>query len=111
MSNLTQLTIFEIEEKIKKHKAELAQLEKNLDVLKLESPERQLARELHNIVCTLNHGDGCGWFYEMKNQQDDWTGYAHGQYLKKANMLTHKCKQQGQSVEQAIEMFKLIREI
>lgn len=106
---MSQLTIFGIEEKIKKHKQELKDLEQQLVEAKLESPDHRLAKELHNLLCTWNHTDGCGWFYEVKNKQDDWTGHAHGVYLKKAQMLIHTCGQSKISVEKAIEMFKLIR--
>lgn len=106
---MSQLTIFGIEEKIKQHKTDLAKLEKELETAKLESPDHQLAKELHTMLCTWNHTDGCGWYYEMTNKQDDWTGHAHGEYLKRAQKLIHTCDQEGCTVEKAIGMFKLIR--
>lgn len=108
---MSKLTIFGIEEKIKQHKAEMAKLEKELETAKLESPDHQLAKELHGMLCTWNHTDGCGWYYEMKNKQDDWTGHAHGEYLKRAQKLIHLCKEEGCTVEQAVSMFKLIKGI
>lgn len=108
---MSQLTIFGIEEKIKQHKADLAKLEKDLVTAKLESPDHQLAKELHGMLCTWNHTDGCGWFYEMKNKEDDWSRPAHGEYLKRAQKLIHICDKDGIQVERAIEMFKLIRGI
>jgi len=108
---MSQLTIFGIEEKIKQHKTDLAKLEKELEVAKLESPDHQLAKELHGMLCTWNHTDGCGWFYEFKNKQDDWTGRAHGEYLKRAQKLIHVCSNENIAVERAIEMFKLIKGI
>lgn len=106
---MSDLTIFGIEEKIKTHKAEMAKLEKELERAKLESPDHQLAKELHGMLCTWNHTDGCGWFYEMKNKEDDWTGRAHGEYLKRAQKLICQCKDEGIRVESAIAMFKAIR--
>ena len=108
---MSQLTIFGIEEQIKKQKQELKELEEKLVKAKLESPDHQLAKELHNMLCTWNHTDGCGWFYEMKNKQDDWNGSAHGTYLKKAQKLLHVCDQEGITVERAIEMYKLVKGI
>lgn len=108
---MSDLTIFGIEEKIKQHKADLAKLEKDLETAKLESPDHQLAKELHSMLCTWNHTDGCGWYYEMKNKEDDWTGRAHGEYLKRAQKLIHICASEDIKVERAIEMFKLIRGI
>ena len=103
------LTVFEIEEEIKKRKKETAELEKQLEIARLESPEQQLAKTLHNMFCTWNHTDGCGWFYEMKNKQDDWSGHAHSEYLGRAMRLTHACKEEGVEVSRALEMFKMVR--
>lgn len=103
-------TIFSIEEKIKQQKASIAQLEKELEIAKLESPDRQLAKELHGMLCKWNHTDGCGWFYEMKGKQDDWSRPTHEEYLKKAQRLIHRCEQEGCSVNTAISLFKLVAE-
>lgn len=108
---MSDLTIFGIEEKIKQHKAEMAKLEKELERAKLESPDHQLAKELHNMLCTWNHTDGCGWYYEFKNKEDDWTGSAHGAYLKKAQMLIHTCEQEKITVEKAISIYKMVSEV
>jgi hypothetical protein len=105
---MSNLTIFGIEEKIKQHKADVAKLEQELEKAKLESPEHQLAKELHGMLCRWNHTDGCGWFYEFKNKEDDWLGSAHGTYLKKAQMLIHKCEAEGLKVEQALSIYKMI---
>jgi hypothetical protein len=106
---MSDLTIFGIEEKIKQHKADMAKLEKELEKAKLESPDQQLAKELHGMLCTWNHTDGCGWFYEIKNKEDDWLGRTHGEYLKKAQKLICQCKDEGIRVETALSMFKTIR--
>jgi hypothetical protein len=108
---MSQLTIFGIEEQIKAHQAGLKDLQAQLEKAKLESPDHQLAKELHSMNCTWNHTDGCGWYYEMKNKQDDWTGHAHGEYLKKAQRLIHKCQDDGVTVEQAIALYKIVKGI
>ena len=94
---------------LKKHKAELAKLEGQLEVAKAESPDQQLARELHGMACTWNHTDGCGWYYEFKNRQDDWSGHAHGEYLTRARVLMGRCEKEGCTVETAMSFYKLIK--
>ena len=108
---MSDLTIFGIEEKIKQHQSELAKLTEQLEKAKLESPDQQLAKELHSMLCTWNHTDGCGWYYEFKNKQDDWTARAHGEYLAKARKLMTTCEQEGCKVETALSFYKLIKGI
>ena len=103
------LTVFEIEAEIKKQKQAIAELETQLEVAKLESPEQQLAKTLHNMFCTWNHTDGCGLFYEFKNKQDDWSGHAHSEYLGRAMRLTHTCQKEGVEIGKALELFKMVR--
>jgi hypothetical protein len=50
---MTKLTIFGIEEQIAKRKQELKDLEIQLVDAKLESPEHQLATELHSMLTGL----------------------------------------------------------
>ena len=106
---MTYQTIASIEADIAKRKKELAELETKLETAKLESPEVQLARQLHTMLCSWNHTDGCGWFYEMKNGQDDWIGHAHDQYLTKARVLTNRCKEHNITTDQAIGIYKLVK--
>lgn len=108
---MSKLTIFGIEEQIKKRQQELKELEAQLVEAKLESPDKQLATELHGMLCNWNHTDGCGWFYEFKDKKDDWRGSAHGQYLKKAQNLIHQCEKEGVTVDQAISLFKMVKGI
>lgn len=102
-------TIASIEADITKRKQELAELQTKLEAAKLESPEIQLARQLHAMLCTWNHTDGCGWFYEMKDGQDVWTGNAHDQYLTKARVLTNRCKEHNITTAEAIGIYKLVK--
>jgi hypothetical protein len=108
---MSEITISKIEEQISSHEQELVRLKLELEAAKLESPDHQLAKELHGMLCTWNHTDGCGWYYEFKDKQDDWNGHAHGQYLTRARMLIHKCEQEGTTVEKALAMYKLIKGI
>ena len=49
-------------------------------------PENErLAIWLHSKLCHHNHTDGCGFFYGVHDLEDDWTEYAHAEYLEKAN--------------------------
>lgn len=106
---MSQITIASLEADIKKREQELAEVKEQLKKAKLESPDKQLAKELHSMLCTWNHTDGCGWFYEIRNNEDDWSGSAHGQYLMKARSLIGKCKEHNLTVEQAINIFNLVR--
>ena len=106
---MSKLTIFGIEEQIKQHEQGLKDLQAQLVDAKLESPDHQLATELHGMLCTWNHTDGCGWFYEFSNKKDNWAGDSHGRYLKKAQTLIHKCEQEGVQVELALGLYKMIK--
>ena len=105
---MSNLTIFNIEEQIKKHQQSLDELNAQLVLAQQEKPEYQLAKELHHMQCHWNHTDGCGWYYEIRNSVDDWTGSAHGTYLKKAQLLIHKCKQEGVTIKQAIALANIV---
>ena len=105
---MSKLTIFAIEEQIKKHEQGLKDLQAQL-AAKLESPAHQLAKELHGMLCNQNHTDGCGWHYEFKNKQHDWTGHAHSEYLKKAQKMICHCDEHGMDVGATLAAFKLVR--
>jgi len=110
MSNMTIAGIEEqIKQKTNQFNREINTLESQLIAAKLESPDQQLAKELHSMLCTWNHTDGCGWFYEIKNDQDDWNGHSHGEYLKKAQKLIHQCKKRNITVEHAIEVYNMLK--
>ena len=106
---MSNLTIFAIEEKIKQHEQGLKDLQAQLEVAKLESPDHQLAKELHGMLCTQNHTDGCGWHYEFNNKQDNWSGHAHTEYLKKAQKLISHCDSEGMDITATLAAFKLVR--
>lgn len=108
---MAKSTIHSIEEKIKKHQQDLKDLQDQLVEAKLESPDKQLATELHSMLCTWNHTDGCGWYYEFDNKKDNWTGHAHAEYLKKSQVLIHECNKEGVSVQKALSLFKTIKGI
>lgn len=103
-------TVTEIAAEIARRKQELAELETQLEVAKTEPDDYRLARELHTLLCKWNHTDGCGWYYEFKDKQEDWTGYAHDRYLTKARRLTHQCQNKNISTQDAIEIFKMVKE-
>jgi len=103
-------TITEITGEIARRKQELAELEQKLKEAQAEPEDIRLARQLHNLLCHWNHTDGCGWYYEVKNKKEDWTGQAHDRYLGKARMLIHQCKEKAVGTQFAIEIFKMIKE-
>ena len=53
-------------------------------------PEKKLAVALHELLCHSNHTDGCGWFYEIRNNVHDWNRGTHNDYLQMANRFVIK---------------------
>lgn len=74
------------------------------------TPEQNLAIALHDLLCTWNHTNGCGWFYEVKGDVHDFSrsSGAHGVYLAKARKLSSACKHEGISTEDALRIFTLV---
>lgn len=63
--------------------------------------DKQLAIELHELLCHWNHTDGCGWFYEK-----DWTGYAHERYLVKARAVLADTKMNLDAIVTVVQALK-----
>lgn len=42
---------------------------------------------IHGRLCNHNHTDGCGWYYEVKNDIHDFAGSTHSYYVKKADKV------------------------
>jgi hypothetical protein len=42
---------------------------------------------LHEKFCGHNHADGCGWYYEIKNNVHDWNAYTHKTWLEWAEEM------------------------
>jgi molecular chaperone GrpE (heat shock protein) len=61
-------------------------------------PEYHIATTLHSLLCIH---DGCNWFTEHINQEDNWDAVEHGRYLKKARKLI-SCEHE--VIPEAIEM-------
>ena len=47
------------------YKIEVLQLEKQIASLEVTTCAQDLAIKLHDLTCTHNHTDGCGWEYEI----------------------------------------------
>jgi hypothetical protein len=63
--------------------------------------DKQLALELHELLCRWNHTDGCSWFYEK-----DWVGYSHERYLEKARAVLADTKMDLASIVTVIHALK-----
>ncbi len=87
----------------------IAEAKAKLEELALIPEDQRLAMSLHSLQCQWNHTDGCGWYYEFKDKKDDWTARTHGEYLVKARKLMHTCKEKGITVNDAIEIFKMVK--
>lgn len=103
-------SVNEIEQKLSSHKEEIAKLERLLEIAKQESPNEQLARTLHSLLCGFNHTEQCGWYYEIVKGVDNWNGDSHGRYLTKANMVIKKCKDQHIQVDDIVEIVKMLKD-
>lgn len=69
---------------------------------------KQLAIELHNKLCRGNHTDGCSFYYEIKDLDDNWEGSAHKKYLKKADLLL---KEFPDDIEKVLRVIDIIESI
>lgn len=71
---------------------------------------KQLAIFLHKRLCNNSHTDQCSFYYEVKGVEDDWTRYAHKEYLKKADKMLEdiKSKEPNKSDEEAFELVKAV---
>lgn len=78
-----------VEQQIAEHEKKIQELRAEQQRLRALSPERRLAEALHELQCTWNHTDGCGWFYEVSATYPGgaWNGYAHKRYLVKAKKV------------------------
>jgi hypothetical protein len=74
------------------------------------TPEQKLAEALHDAVCTWNHTDGCGWYYETWKMERG-VNSEHARYLKKVRDLDDALRGYGLTVEQAIEVYKLVKRV
>jgi len=70
------------------------------------TPEQRLACELHSMMCTWNHTDGCGWFYEIHKNVHDWNRGDHARWLEKARKL--KTVMPNGNPEEFIKAYKAI---
>ncbi len=61
----------------------LADAKADLDELNQMPEIKEVATELHELLCHWNHTDGCGWFYD----KGDWSEYSRKEYLEKAEAV------------------------
>jgi uncharacterized Fe-S cluster-containing MiaB family protein len=106
-----------LDQKIKDTKVALDKTRQELDALLVEKKKLEampqdyaLAIFLHDLLCTWNHTDGCGWFYEFIDKEHNWSGHTHGRYLGQARKVIHECKKRNIQVEAAIEFYNIIRD-
>jgi len=103
------MTIALIDKAIADAEKQIIALKEQLRLEKLDSPDQQLAKELHGMLCTHNHTDGCGWYYEMKDKKDDWVGYAHTSWLTKVQTFTGLCAEKDINLADVLEAHKILR--
>lgn len=77
----------DFEQEIANHKKAIEDLLAEKEAFEKKTPDQRLAIALHDALCRWNHTDGCGWFYEVYKDVDDWTGHAHARWLENANKV------------------------
>ena len=93
-------------EQLRQSKIRLEQAEAAL------TPDQLLAKRLHELQCTWNHTDGCGWYYEQKNGVDEWiSGSTHDGWVKKAIRFRGYCKQHSMSTSQALAVLAFSKDL
>ncbi len=91
----------EIDKQIQDLKSQIQDLRKEKEKLMSMPPEIRLATFLHVKLCTHNHMDGCGWFYE-----NDWESGEKLRWLRKSTKLLLQFEE-----EEVIEMVNIVKEI
>lgn len=52
-------------------------------------PLKELAILAHDVLCSWNHTDGCGWGYEVDGKDHNWSAHAHYRYLERVDELVN----------------------
>lgn len=100
--------ISQINSQIEKLQAELKEAQEAQKKF-LEMPrEQQVATILHDKKCQYNHTDGCGWYYEFVNKQEQWSAREHSNWVNKAMALMAACERAGITVEKYLEIDELL---
>jgi hypothetical protein len=81
-----------------KNQKEIDKIDEELKALTQMLPEEAMAVVVHDMTCTSNHTDGCGWFYEVKKNVHDWNKDTHKRYLKNATLLHEYCNEAGRGI-------------
>ncbi|MFW6310665.1 MAG: hypothetical protein ACOC1K_00355 [Nanoarchaeota archaeon] len=68
---------------------------------------KKLAILLHQSKCHLNHMDGCGWFYEIKEGKHDWDRFSHQNYLHWANEKIKSAEKDGLTADDLIKAYEI----
>ena len=78
-----------IDSRIQELERELTTLKQKKEQLARLSVPQQLAIWLHDNMCTLNHVDQCGWFYEVDTENDihRWDQPTRARYLDTASAM------------------------
>lgn len=79
----------------KKLNQRIDDLKEQKRIIDQSAPENKLAIMLHDCMCTWDHTNGCGWYYEISKNEHNWASPAHQDYLKKARNIIMKCEEVG----------------
>ena len=96
-------------QEIEAKQEELDKVQAELDELQAMDPVEGLATELHDMLCTWNHVDGCSWEY-THGKPDKWTKCeTHKRWLAKAEKLHAAMERLNISVEDFFELMTIAK--
>lgn len=79
-----------LEQERKRLQSEIKEVEDKIDKINKESPNIQLATELHATLCTLNHTDQCSWGYEQWSTINENMHSVRAKYLAMADEILNQ---------------------
>ena len=51
---------------------------------------KKLTKSNHEVFCTHNHADYCGWFFEINKENPNWLNFSLYNFLEKTIKITNK---------------------
>lgn len=73
------------------------------------SDVEKLAVELHSLLCTWNHEDGCSWYYEIRHGMHQWDDCSHHSYMKKAQALMEYARKVDMNIENILKVCEIMQ--
>lgn len=75
-------TMEDLQERLEQARRDVEEAERAMADRNALTEEQRLAIDLHELLCTANHVDQCGWDYEHGDRM--WDNGTHALYLERA---------------------------